>query len=244
MSKLSFDYTSNQYILSSNLLQFNLHKQYKYYTLWLAKVGLKKLLIKGVSKMNMNDYFYKIFPVHLSYLIRIEPFTKEHIFVGDVRWQSFEQDIKNIPTENRPEFLLMLFMIIMTDQAVYTYEQNLYPLWHKLTGFPNFGTWGFGLYNENPFWILAKADTDSDLCSHTLSLIPEFASFLIKKTKEYFNDIFGDKIDISQYFTAILNDNAYKTTSTKPESEVLRCSKTISAFKQHFEKELKNNNLI
>jgi hypothetical protein len=49
---------------------------------------------------------------------------------------------------------------------------------------------------------------------------------------------------IKEYFAAILADNGYKIASKRPEDEELRNSKTVAAFKQCFEAELKNNNLI
>ena len=144
----------------------------------------------------------------------------------------------------RHTFLLSLFMIILTDQAVYTYEENLRQIWRKKTMFPNFGHWGFGPHNENPLWILAKADTNAELSARVNALMPEFAKFLVEETQEYFAKIFGDKIDMKGYFAAILNDSGYKITSQRPENEELRNSKTIATFKQCFETELKNNNLF
>ena len=113
-------------------------------------------------------------------------------------------------------------------------------MWRQSTGFPNFGHWGFGPHNENPLWILAKAGTHDELRVRTIELIPEFVKFLIEETERYFEQIFATKIDMSKYFTEILNDNAYKISSHKPEAEELRNSQSVATFKKCFEDELKN----
>lgn len=195
----------------------------------------------------LKNYFYNDFPSQLGRIVagkKTVGFDEKHVFFGEDEWKYFEQDMQKVATENRPAFLLSLFMIILTDQAVYTYEKDLHPVWREKTMFPNFGHWGFGPHNENPLLILAKADTDAELSSHAIALMPEFAKFLAEETQEYFAKMFGDKVDVEEYFAAILNDNGYKIVSQKPEDEELRNSKTVAAFKQCFEAELKAQGFI
>ena len=199
----------------------------------------------------IRDYFYNDFPSQLRIItdgIRHEKINSKYVFFGGDEWKYFEEDMQKVPTENRPAFLLSLFMIILTDQAVYTYIPDLYHLWEAMTEFPKFGYCGTGPHNENPLWILAKADTDAELSQKVQALLPEFAKFLIDETKSYFAYIFGDHIDLAKYFKVIIGDGGYhggyQIASKRPEDEELRNSKTVAAFKQCFEAELKNNNLI
>ena len=198
--------------------------------------------------MELKDYFHNKFKYDLRRIVvgkRATGFEKEYIFFGGHEWSHFAHDMQVIPQEERhPLFILSLFMIILTDQALYTYEKDLYPMWRQSTGFPNFGHWGFGPHNENPLWILAKAGTHDELRVRTIELIPEFVKFLIEETERYFEQIFATKIDMSKYFTEILNDNAYKISSHKPEAEELRNSQSVATFKKCFEDELKNKGFI
>ena len=199
----------------------------------------------------LKKYFYNDFPSQLRKIVagkKTVGFDEKYVFIGGHEWKNFEKDMQKIPVENRPEFLLSLFMIILTDQAVYTYEKDLHRIWRENTMFPNFGHWGFGPHNENPLWILAKADTDDGLSKNIQTLIPEFTKFLVDETTSYFTQIFGDKIDLPKYFAAILGDNSYQggyqLKSSNPETEELRNSKCVAMFKQYFESELKTQGFI
>lgn len=189
----------------------------------------------------IKNYFYNDFPSQLRKIVagkKTVGFDEKYVFIGGHEWKNFEKDMQKIPVENRPEFLLSLFMIILTDQAVYTYEKDLHRIWRENTMFPNFGHWGFGPHNENQLWILAKADTDDGLSKNIQTLIPEFTKFLVDETQDYFAKILGNKVDIKDYFIAILNDNGYKLVFQKPEDGELHNSKTVAAFKRCFEAEL------
>ena len=195
----------------------------------------------------LKNYFYNDFAMHLHNIAdKKKPvgFDDKYVFIGGSKWENFEKDMQKIPVENQPAFIVSLFMIIFTNQAIYTYERNLHRIWRENTRFPNFGHWGFGPHNENPFWILAKADTDEQLSQKVQALMPEFTKFLIEKTKSYFVEIFGYSIDLMKYFADILSDNGYKISSSKPEAEELRSSKCVAIFKQYFEKELQSQKLV
>ena len=196
----------------------------------------------------IRDYFYNDFQIHLHHVAaskKPEDNLGEMIkIIGKHEWADFEKDMQKVPTEKHAEFLLSFFMIVLSDQAIYTHEHDSYYPWRKNTNFPKFGTWSFGLINHNPLLILAKADTDAELSSRVIAMMPEFAKFLAEETQEYFAKIFGDKVDVKEYFAAILNDNGYKIASQKPEDEELRNSKTVAAFKQCFEAELKAQGFI
>lgn len=200
---------------------------------------------------DLKNYFYNDFPSQLWFItdgIEPEKINNKYIFFGGPHWENFENDIKKIPAEDRPAFLVSLFMIIFSDQAVYTYIPNLYHLWQAMTEFPKFGHCGMGPHNENPMQILAKADTDAVLSQKVQALLPEFAKFLIDETKSYFAYIFGDHIDLAKYFKVIIGDGGYhggyQIHTHKPEDEELRNSKTVAAFKQCFEAELKAQGFI
>ena len=199
----------------------------------------------------LKNYFYNDFPAQLHNITdkkKPEGFDDKYVFIGGHGWQDFEKDMQKIPAENHSAFLLSLFMITLTGQAIYTYEKDLHQIWRENTRFPNFGHWGFGPHNENPLWILAKADTDAELSQKVQALMPKFAKFLVDETKSYFAQIFGNKIDLPKYFAAILGDNnyqgGYQLKSNSPETEELRNSKCVAMFKQLFEAELKVQGFI
>lgn len=82
----------------------------------------------------MQDYFYTVFPGQLRQL----SYSKsDHItnrvlrlggvpFFGGPDWENVRTDLDTVPASDRTRFVLALFMIVLTDQALYTYNREAY----------------------------------------------------------------------------------------------------------------------
>jgi hypothetical protein len=167
----------------------------------------------------MNHYFYQRFPSQLSQL-EFTPDSHDPTIVrfGRLGWENFNNDLNTVPPEDRSRFILSLFMIILTDQALYRYFRVPhsticpYSIWRRSTNFPNFGGSGFDVHNENPFKILSapeRQDREGIInINEVLALIPEFVKFLVYETTDYFRKHLPE-VDIHLYFDKIRGDDAY-----------------------------------
>ena len=182
----------------------------------------------------MRDYFYNTFPNHLRLLAFCRPsqIVRERImrdesvvFFGGSDWESVSDDLLRIPEGDRPYFILSLFMVVLTDQCLYTYQRNSYQVWRQKTNFPKFGWSGFGPHNENPLKILWAPEREhAVIIDEILNLIPNFVRFMLEETRNFFDDKIPE-IDTLGYFECIKQDSAYAFN----EGQILRC------FKAEFE---------
>ncbi len=162
-------------------------------------------------------YFYNRLPAQLATLGFHQP---NHIilrnmrdsgvvFFGDPEWSNVRRDLAAVPEADRSFFILSLFMVVLTDQALYTYFPHSYDTWRMHTWFPKFGWSCFGPHNENPFWILRVPERDGLIASDVvIGLIPEFVRFLVQETTTKFRQ-WLPAIDVSAYFNAVRDDNGY-----------------------------------
>lgn len=189
--------------------------------------------------MDINDYFYQKFPKELKKLNFAKPnkVVSEKImndasvmFFGGQNWKNANEDLSNISMNERPLFVLSLFLITLTDQCLFTYEPTLYEKWRNATNFPKFGWAGFGPHNENPFCILTEPEREGLVNqSMILDLMPEFVEFMSEQTELAFKESLK-QVNLKDYFNYIINDKAYSLD----EGEILK------SFKLHFEGKYKS----
>jgi hypothetical protein len=166
----------------------------------------------------MHDYFYGTFPAQLARLAFHRPndIVREHImrdpavvFFGGPDWEKVAADLANVPEGDRSRFVLCLFMVVLTDQALYTYFRGSYDTWRSKTVFPKFGWSGFGPNNENPFKILWAPEREQVVdTNEMLALVPGFAIFFVNETTAFFGQHLPE-VDIHGYFDAIRRDRGY-----------------------------------
>jgi hypothetical protein len=111
---------------------------------------------------------------------------QELVLFGGKNWSTVDEDLALISPENRPQFILCLFLLVATDQCMQSYFKAHYPHWRSQTAYPKFGWTRFGLYNENPLKLLSVPDVaglvDAELCS---ALLPEFVAFYRQQIEDY-----------------------------------------------------------
>jgi hypothetical protein len=163
-------------------------------------------------------YFYQTFPLQLR-LLAVRPPNQvirqdimrdpNAVFFGGPDWENAAADLHTIPEQDRCRFILSLFLVVLTDQALYTYFRDSYEKWRKATSYPKFGWAGFGAHNENPFKILWAPERDRLInVDELLAVIPEFASFLVEETRTYFAEHLPE-VNVRDYFANIRNDRGY-----------------------------------
>lgn len=131
------------------------------------------------------------------------------VFFGGPDWENVAVDFANVPERDLFRFVLCLFMVVLTDQALYTYFRDSYDTWRRNTNFPKFGWSGFGPHNENPFKILWAPEREQAVnTEQVLALVPEFASFFVNETEAYFIQHLPT-VEIHGYFGAIKGDRGY-----------------------------------
>ena len=130
-------------------------------------------------------------------------------FFGGPDWETVAADIENVPRDDRSRFVLCLFMVVLTDQALYTYFRTSYETWRRRTNFPKFGWSGFGPHNENPFKILYAPERANVVdTNNMLFLVRDFVSFFVDETVNYFAQHLPE-VEIQGFFDAIQRDNGY-----------------------------------
>ena len=166
----------------------------------------------------MNAYFYKQFPSQLALLTFSRPnnIVREHImkddavvFFGGRDWENAKADLSRISEIDRPKFILSLFMIVITDQCLYTHFRQTYQTWRQKTNSPKFGWSGLGPHNENPFKIIWAPERDNVVDPNLMiTILPDFVAFMKSETKNYFSNNLSS-IPAESFFSAIKNDEAY-----------------------------------
>lgn len=165
----------------------------------------------------MHDYFYCLFQNQLRQLTYFMPSRnlserydlKNVPFFGGPDWNNAKEDLSGIPENDRPRFILSLFMVVITDQAILTYNRQFYNQWREETRFPKFGCFGFGIHNENPFKLLSTPESQ-DLVNvqNVIDLMPEFVDFFIgESTKVLIGE--GRLQSLDSHFQGIMTDQAY-----------------------------------
>ncbi len=182
----------------------------------------------------MRDYFYEKFPSQFSSIATQRPngTVRGHIladpsviFFGGADWKNVAKDLNAIPMSDRSRFVFALFMVVLTDQALYAHFRDSYDAWRRRTNFPKFGWSGFGPHNENPFKILWAPEREGLIDSKEfLGAIPEFVRFFMDETTSCFRQYLPE-VDLLAFFNAIKIDSGY----TFHEGEI------VSRVKEEFE---------
>lgn len=166
----------------------------------------------------MKKYFYDKFKYQLASLTFSRPcnVVREHImnddsvvFFGGQDWENVQTDLARIPQSDRSKFILALFMVVITDQCLYTHFRQTYQSWRQMTTFPKFGWSGYGPHNENPFKIIWAPERDNVIDSaQVLSMLPDFVAFMKSETETFFKKNLPT-VPVTAFFNAIKNDAAY-----------------------------------
>jgi hypothetical protein len=185
----------------------------------------------------MKDYFYNIFPRQLSLISFSRPSAiiqrmmedERVIFFGGSDWSNVSNDLRRVPEPDRVLFIWCLFMVVLTDQALYTHFYEYYVDWRRITNFPKFGWAGFGPHNENPLKIVWAPERDGVIdADEMMALVPDFTKFFVDETASFFVQHFPS-LNIRAYLESIMNDSGYRFD----QGIVLRC------FKNEFEAKLR-----
>ena len=166
----------------------------------------------------MHDYFHQRFPAQLARIAFRRPndVVREHImqdpgvvFFGGRDWETVAEDLATVPAADRSRFILSLFMVVLTDQVLYTHFHESYNAWRRETNYPKFGWSGLGPHNENPLKILWAPEREQIVdINKLLALIPEFVKFCVNETTTYFQQHLP-AIEVGAYFDAIKGDGGY-----------------------------------
>jgi hypothetical protein len=184
----------------------------------------------------LRDYFYSVFPAQLKQLSYSRP---SHIagaalgvenvpFFGGPEWKNVASDLGGIPPSDRARFVLALFTIVLTDQALYTNSCDDHARWRRQTAFPKFGWTGFGIHNENPFKLLWAPEREGLVDAEELiAAMPDSVDFLVEETARVIA-AYGLTVSPATHFTDVVHDAAYRFNE----------GTIVPAFKAAFEKKL------
>lgn len=168
----------------------------------------------------MNDYFCGDFLIRLQGLKYSKlghtslPFIVHDptaYYFGGLNWCNVSEDLAQVPCEERPSFLLCLFLVVLADQWRYSRgSRSRYESWRRKYPIPKFGVMGLGAtINENPFkllWIPEReglVDVDA-----VLPLLPGFMQFVFWKTQ--FRDDESLWRDPLYFIDSIRSNRAYR----------------------------------
>lgn len=181
--------------------------------------------------MKLSTYFKQDFPKHLSQL-QFRPVNQVlkdlfHdpmlVLFGGRDWAHIQQDLAPIPRQQRAHFIYALLAIVLTDQCIQTYFKTAYPAWREATAYPKFGWSGFGLHNENPYKLIAVAESCGLVDRAALhALLPEFVEFLQDVATAHFTREMP-VVDVRQFFRHLLSDdiNALQSGTVLPALQAM-----------------------
>jgi hypothetical protein len=134
-------------------------------------------------------------------------------FFGGHRWRYVRRDLSRVPIGERAPFVLCLFMVVVTDQALYTYFHEHYAKWRERTAFPKFGWGGFGPHHENPMQILWAPERQQVLVAgEVTALLPDFVTFWIQETTRLL-ETEHPEVPAQAFFSSITTDKAWREAS-------------------------------
>jgi len=179
----------------------------------------------------MNEYFYQEFPKHLrlvkckkpnKIILKIEKDSTLNFF-GGRDWENVSDDLGCIPKNKRTNFILSLFMVVLTDQCLYTRFPDSYPIWRKQTDFPKFGWSGSGPHNENPLKLLWAPEREKEVNNaEVIEQMPYFVDFMLDTVVDFLKKDLSD-VKFIGFFDAITKDVAFEFS----EGEIVKSFKTV-----------------
>ena len=137
------------------------------------------------------------------------------MFFGGQDWDQCEGDLRNVPENDRTAFVLCLFIVVISDQNIYSHFRGQYANWRTRTQFPKFGWSGFGPHNENPLKILVVPVRRGvvDVAAIEASL-PEAMELLVNEVERF---VTGQiQISPAEFFTRMLGDPAFQQMVNEP----------------------------
>jgi hypothetical protein len=164
--------------------------------------------------MTFERYFSKDFPKDLLALQLTDvPQVLKDIFndedlccFGGKNWANVAKDLQAVSLNNRPQFVLSLLAVVLTDQCIQTHFKSSYKHWRQQTNHPKFAWIRFGLYNENPLKILTRPESEGLLpIEATVALVPEFVEFFLELIGDYLQKNMP-QVSSEQFFKAVFKD--------------------------------------
>lgn len=187
----------------------------------------------------LDTYFKQSFPNQLRLLsfqkpnrvVKEQIMNESHVlFYGGKDWERVENDLGNIPENDRLAFVLCLFMITISDQNLYHYFKEAYSLWRKHTQFPKFGWSGFGPHLEDPMKILTvPEDIELIRVEDNDKLIKEFAELFYSQA-DMVADRYGIEVTSKEFFESMTNDSDYISAE----------GKLVETVKKHLKEKVKH----
>lgn len=185
---------------------------------------------KKADQMTFKRYFSKDFPkdlfaLQLSHVPQVlkDIFNDDDLCVfGGKDWANVAKDLEAVPLHNRPQFVLSLLAVVLTDQCIQTHFKSSYKRWRAQTNYPKFAWIRFGLYNENPLKLLTRPEAEGLLpVAATVALVPEFVEFFLDLIGEYLQKNMPE-VSSEQFFKVVFKDGIMD----------LKGGEALDAFKQ------------
>lgn len=167
----------------------------------------------------MKDYFYNHFTTALRQInftqpnetVRNRMRDPQAVFFGGNSWDNVKADLAHVPADERPKFILSLFMVVLMDQCIYTHFRDNYPAWRRETNCPKFGKSRlFSAHHLDPFKIIWAPEREKEVeLDQVLALLPEFVAFMKGEIDHYFKDK-PNNISAERFFDLLKKENAYQ----------------------------------
>lgn len=138
-------------------------------------------------------------------LFRIDRNT---IYFGGPEWRNITNDVQYIM--NKDYFFLCLFTITVIDLTMYTYYQEYYIDFRKLTMYPKFGWSGFGPHYENPKKLLLIPERKNFLDRDNVAQhIDDYVNLFWDECESFFSTKIPE-ISTHDFINKILNDEDFQ----------------------------------
>lgn len=156
----------------------------------------------------MKSYFFTTFPGQLAQCCPLRTRMGDHE-VELIGWASIVEQIKDLKDEEKLNFILSFFMMVLTDQCLYTYFSGSYRAWREGTRFPKFGWHGYGPHNENPFELLNRFEDEFGADEPMVKAkSKEFVQFYLEETRAYFERM-NFPIPMEKFTECIKSDKSF-----------------------------------
>jgi len=157
----------------------------------------------------MNKYYHNQFRQdleHLNYTIH-NVLGKEYKFFGNEKWQNYKADLQNISNENKPKFILSLFITISVDQAFYSFlTEEQYNRAESLLRYPKFGWCGMGPHNEPPKNIIIRPLEFGEVNGNNILHFKDDAMKLYIEEVKIFQQNYFRELNVRDFFLRLVND--------------------------------------
>lgn len=180
--------------------------------------------------MTLQEYLKNEFPKDLGKLDSRKPgsmmtdnpdsfrIDNNTIYFGGKDWKNIEQDIAYIDPTKREYFFLCLFTITIIDLTMFTYYNDFYIDFRKLTAYPKFGWSGFGPHYENPKKLLNIPEQIGLLNRNKIEMyIEDFIDMFVEMCNSFFaNNL--PHINSNDFLSKIIHDEDFTITDNDKNS--------------------------